>query len=211
MRGVWRAVVRMARLRVYNMSNGVCLHILRGHRDWVHCVVAMGGGDVVVSGGGDRTTRVWNVRSRVLIRTIDDAHSGWKRCFVAPSPEIVVSCGYGDPLIKVWSVGDGRHMSTLHGHKKLVLCMVMCDGRLISGGGDGTIKQWDINGARCVHTVEGAHDGKCVEALCTLGRYVVSLGYPHSALHVWDPTTWARVHTLPIPNVEWNRVDVLDE
>ena len=79
------------------------------------------------------------------------------------SPEVFVACGYYDSLIKVWSVGDGRHKSILHGHNRGVKCMVMCDGRLISGSDDGTIKQWDINGARCLHTVEGAHDGELCE------------------------------------------------
>ena len=55
------------------------------------------------------------------------------------------------------------------------------------------------------YEVKDAHRGKLViafrvEALCTVGPYVVSSGWPHSTLHIWDPTTWARVHTLPIPN-----------
>ena len=99
---------------------------------------------------------VWDVRRGKFLRTIDNAHSS-RWCshvdfLVSPSPDVVVSCSWGDGRIKVLSVGDGRHMATLQGNTAQVNCMVMCGDRLIKGGSDGSIKEWNVAEATCVHT-----------------------------------------------------------
>ena len=184
-------------VRVHHMRDGSSQCTLRGHRNWVQCVVWTG--TLLVSGGDDQTIRFWDVDAGVLHRTIDDAHNNWVQCLLSPSPDVVVSGG-ADLLIKVWRVSDGCHVSTLRGHRNTVSCMVMYGESLISGSRDGSITQWDVASAQCVHTVDKAHDGKEVLALCIFGPYIVSSGYKHNVLHVWDVPTWTSVRSIEIPN-----------
>ena len=184
-------------VRVHHVKDGSSQCTLSGHRSWVQCVVWTG--TLLVSGGDDQTIRFWDVDAGVLRRTIDDAHNCEVEFLLSPSPDVVVSGGYDD-LIKVWRVSDGCHVSTLHGHDDVVWCMVMYGESLISGGVDGSIKEWDVARAQCVHTVDNAHHGKGVEALCTFGPYIVSSGYEHNVLQVWDVPTWTSVRRIEIPN-----------
>ena len=83
---------------------------------------------------------------------------------------MVMSCGAGDEDMNVWSVREGRLVGCVHAtgtHINGVWCMTMYGCTLISGGAEGTIKQWDVEKEECVQTVPPVHT---VIMLC--GRFV---------------------------------------
>ena len=69
-------------IHIWNVTSGVCLHVLRGHWSWVNLLAEMGS-DRLASGGWDGTIRVWNLNTGECLKTIHAGiHNGlWKNGF----------------------------------------------------------------------------------------------------------------------------------
>ncbi|HEY4389706.1 MAG TPA: WD40 repeat domain-containing protein, partial [Ktedonobacteraceae bacterium] len=69
----------------------------------VYCVAISPNGQTLVSGGGDKTIKVWNLSTGKLARTLI-GHEGFVQCVaISPNGQTLVS-GSEDKTIKVWGV-----------------------------------------------------------------------------------------------------------
>jgi F-box and WD-40 domain protein 1/11 len=60
-------------VRVYTFPGLELLHVLGGHRAAVNAISL--NKDLVVSGSGDRSMNVWDVKTGKLLRTFEDHHT----------------------------------------------------------------------------------------------------------------------------------------
>lgn len=66
---------------------------------------------------------------------------------------------------------------TLAGHTSTIRCIKVLDGRpiAVSGSRDGTVKVWDIENGRIMHSLAGhQHSVRCIEVA---GNHVASGSY----------------------------------
>lgn len=83
-----------------------------GHSDWVRACGFSPDGSLLVSGSGDRTLKLWEVRSGKCLRT-PEGHSGAVlACAFSPDGSLVLSGG-GDGTLKLWEVDTGEVCMTL--------------------------------------------------------------------------------------------------
>ncbi|MCK4658824.1 MAG: serine/threonine protein kinase, partial [Phycisphaerae bacterium] len=100
----------------YEEATGITLDTLVGHTAGVMSVAFNSNGTQLVSGAGDRTVRVWDLRKRVL--------SDYQRT-------------------RDWPVSGWQESATFHGHEAEVNSVhVLSDGRILSHAADGTVKEW---------------------------------------------------------------------
>ena len=77
----------------------------------VYCAALSPDGQMLASGGWDRTIKLWNVSSGSLIRTLTGHTSGvWSVAF-SPDGQALAS-GSDDNTIKLWNVSDGSRLQT---------------------------------------------------------------------------------------------------
>ncbi|CAF2561972.1 unnamed protein product [Rotaria sp. Silwood2] len=100
-------------IRMWDVTNGLCLFILTGHDNWVRGLLFHPGGKYLLSCADDKTLRVWDIKNRRNTKTIDahnhfctslDMHRN-KPYVITGSAGIVGtagSVGSVDPSIKVW-------------------------------------------------------------------------------------------------------------
>ncbi len=166
--------------------------VLEGHADRVLAVAFSPRDRVLVSGGSDRTLRVWDLRSGATTSTIGP-HAG-KVEALAFSPDgrrVAVVTEVGDDApgeVKIWELAGGRLSADLKGHEDGVNCVAISpDGAtLATGDRKGNIRLWDVAAGKPKGVIARAHKDS-VRALTFTpdGRLLVSGSWDHQA-KLWD-------------------------
>ncbi len=142
----------------YSSSDWQCIHTLRGHQAWVRSVAVSPDGQLIVSGSGDKTVKLWSVARGQLLHTLD-GHSTWVRgVSISPDQKLVASVS-NDKTIRLWHPQTGVHMQTLTGHTDWIRAVAFLppDGALATGGQDKVIHLWDLQKNSLLRTLTG-HD-----------------------------------------------------
>lgn len=85
---------------------------------------------------------------------------------------------------------------TLEGHNKGVWSLTPLSGSLLaSGSTDGTIKIWNTNSERCLHTLQG-DSGGAIWSLVELPGGLLASGSDDGTIEIWDTSRWNFVHML---------------
>jgi WD40 repeat protein len=154
--------------------------VLRGHSDHVRCVIFHDNGDVLATGSGDGSARVWRLQGEgggVSLTAQLHGHTACVNTLAFHPRAPVLATGSDDETAKLWRVDGGAAMcvATLHGNRNwvngaaslqssnnAVLCCAfhaVCDSVLATGCDDGTVKLWrlsaDFTEATCVNTLKG--------------------------------------------------------
>ncbi|HYF64283.1 MAG TPA: WD40 repeat domain-containing protein [Herpetosiphonaceae bacterium] len=182
---------------------------LIGHTGVVYCCAVSADTNMVVSGSGDRTIRLWNARTGAENRTLighDDAVLG---CALSPDGRLIVSAS-ADQTLKVWDARTGTERVTARGHTDRIWgCAIRRDGRLmVSASADQTLKVWDTRTGKQQATLRGHTD--CVNG-CVLssdGTLIVSASADHT-LKLWTldkPSARATLtgHAAPVRDCALN-------
>ncbi|WP_033296244.1 WD40 repeat domain-containing serine/threonine protein kinase [Amycolatopsis jejuensis] len=171
-------------VRWWNLQTGQCERTMIGHSGPVHAVSTMDG--QIISGGADGTVRLWDPNTGTClriyqgdssIRTIatdgksivagDEAGTLWWWHVETANVQQTVHAHDGPvnhlvllPNGDLLSAGeDGliRHGDQIfRGHRKAVYTLALLPDGFVSGGHDGTLRQWDFTG-RCVRVMTYQH------------------------------------------------------
>jgi cytochrome c len=146
----WDRTVRLWDLQTLEPAG-----VLEGHRDRVNTLAFSSDASVLYSGGIDGTVMQWNVPQAVLLRRI--VNYGWGVNVLRLLPnETRLLFGAIDGTVNVLDIAAGKVERTLITHEGPVLSTVVSEkyGIAASGGGDGKIHVWAINGWR----LQRSHD-----------------------------------------------------
>lgn len=160
-----------------------------GQRGQVTSVVFSPDGKRLVTGGEDRTVRMWDVSSRRELATFDGHTAEVLTVAISPDGGTIAS-GSVDRTLRLWDVATSRGVGVLEGHHDMVRSVAFSpDGRrLASGSWDKTVKLWDVESRSEITTLEtDRSEVKCV-AFSPNGRNLASGGV-NPTVEVWDLAT----------------------
>lgn len=145
----------------------------------------------VVSGGKDKTVRVWNVATgQVELAFEGHTHIVMSVAFNHNGTRVVSSSR--DKTLRVWDVAVGGEAILVLNHEKIVFSVAFNhDGRrIVSGSADKTMRVWDSATGQQLHTLWHAGPVFSV-AFSPAGTRVVSCGSSgdDDAMRVWDIST----------------------
>ncbi|MGN2638281.1 hypothetical protein ACTD5D_19220 [Nocardia takedensis] len=167
---------------------------LTGHTDAVYAVACADTdrGPLAVTGGSDRTARVWNLRSGNPSAVLT-GHTGAVTSVACTSIDglPIAVTGSWDATVRVWDLTKGTQRAVLVGHTGAVYAAACSnvEGRpvAVTGGEDLTVRIWHLrSGAE--HFVLSGHTAPVSAVACTdvEGRSVAVTGSWDGTLRVWD-------------------------
>jgi WD40 repeat protein/serine/threonine protein kinase len=182
-------------LRLWDITNGVCLRTFEGHTGPVSSVDLSNDGRFALSGSRDKTLKIWDIASGRCLRTFEGhAHQVNTVCLSIDRRYALSGSNLYRPwgawsdykedkrTIKLWDIESGRCLRVFEGHTDDVYSVCLnADGRYaLSGSSDNTLKLWDVESGHCLRTFQNGGTRAC---LSTDGRYAISGGNP---LKLWD-------------------------
>jgi uncharacterized protein (TIGR02996 family) len=165
-----------------------------------------GDGRLLLSGGWDRTVRLWDVATRRELRRFE-GHTGrvWDVA-LSPDGRQAASCG-DESVIRVWDVASGEEERQIWGHDNYVVRVVFSpDGtKLLSGAWDNTARLWRARNGEQIQVFVG-HEGRVEGATFSPGGRRVLTGSLDKTVRLWEAATGKEVHrfeghTAPVARV----------
>lgn len=157
---------------------------------WVRSVFVIN--DRIISGGDDKTIKVWHAKSFECIQTLV-GHTG--SVYSVTSDGVKIYSASLDKTVKVWDMTTGNCITTLTDHTGVVGEVHVIGFRLISSASDG-VKIWDTRSYECLHSFnELTFANVCAnEQLIFIGRFHEG----NLNIKVWDINSYDLMHTLVV-------------
>ena len=124
------------------------LRCLTGHTDAVRAVALSPDGTLALSGGKDRTLRLWEVATGNLVRSF--AVAAPEVNAVAFTPDGSRLLWAGGASVRLVDVKSGAELVRFSGHTDTVKALALSPDatRLVTGGDDRTVRVWDVQTGR---------------------------------------------------------------
>mmetsp|Transcript_26618 Transcript_26618/g.90971 ORF Transcript_26618/g.90971 Transcript_26618/m.90971 type:complete len:308 (-) Transcript_26618:79-1002(-) len=164
---------------------------LAGHQGPVLVARFTPSGSYCLTGGRDRSVKLWNPFKGGLLIKSYEAHAHEVRDVCASSDNArLASCG-GDRQPLVWDVPAGRVLRRFRGHDSAVNCAAFLAGGqvLATGGYDRAVKLWDLRGgsAEAVQAERFAGDSvSCLAAPTQAGAAELLFGSVDGTVRTLD-------------------------
>jgi len=172
-----------------------------GHSGLILSVAYSPDGRYAVSGGSDRTVKLWDATRGLEVRTFAGHGGQVNSVTFSPDGRHILS-GSGDGTMKLWDVLTGREVRTLRDHAGEVTSVAFSpDGRhALSGSGDvesrkGAVTIWDVGTGKAIRTLLGHGSQVTAVAFSRDGRYVLS-GSWDGTLRYWEVSTGREIRTI---------------
>ncbi|WPH02977.1 Hypothetical protein R9X50_00584900 [Acrodontium crateriforme] len=176
-------------VRVWDLTTGQAVHMLRGHTSTVRCL-KMSGANIAISGSRDTTLRVWDIRKGVCKHVLI-GHQASVRCLEIHG-DLVVSGSY-DTTARIWSISEGRCLRTLQGHFSQIYAVAFDGRRIATGSLDTSVRVWDPKDGRCLAQLQG-HTS--LVGQLQLKDDTLVTGGSDGSVRVWSLQTFSAIHRL---------------
>jgi Prp8 binding protein len=200
---------------VWDPNVGERVKKCKGHSSYVNsCCPARRGPQLIVSGSDDNTVRLWDVRVKGCLESLNHGFPVTAVCFSDHSDKIF-SAGI-DNDIKVWDMRKNEVVMTLEGHTDTVTGIRLSpDGNhLLSNSMDQTVRMWDVRpfcqGSRNVKTFQGAqHNFEKTLLKCSWSPdgTKISAGSADRFVYIWEVASRRILYKLPGHRGSVNEVD----
>jgi len=193
--------------------NIICRATLRAHQGDVYTVRFHPGQQHLISGGYDKTVRLFDVCTGALKRTFVGHNSSVSRAIFNPSGNLVIT-GSKDSTIRFWDISSGLCIRTISSHLGEVTSMeINSDGSLLlSGSKDNSNRLWETATARPITRFKGHQNTAKNFVRCGFGpdeSFVIG-GSEDGCIYAWDIDTGSLLqklvgHTGVVYNCVWNQ------
>lgn len=157
-----------------------------GHSDWISACDFHPSGNIIATGSGDATVRIWNLRDQCQAHAFADHQNAvWSVNFHSCGD--FIASGSMDTTAKIWDLNSLRCRSTLRGHKDSINAIefLAFSNTLLTASADKTVKLWDARTQLCAHSYEGHLHSINDACFSSRGDKIVSVD-SFGIVELWD-------------------------
>ncbi|THU89690.1 WD-repeat protein [Dendrothele bispora CBS 962.96] len=187
-----------------------CSATLGGHSSPILCASFSPTGNMLATGSGDATARLWDLNTETPSHTLS-GHKGWVLCVEWEAMERVLATGGHDNHVRLWDPKTGKPIGdALKGHSKWITSLSWepihlnpKNPRLASSSKDGTVRVWSTATRKLDYTL-GGHTAS-VNVVKWGGGGIGGFGLKKGVLYtassdrtvrVWDAEGGRQLHVL---------------
>lgn len=156
-------------------SSGTRCNDLIGHSSSVSCVVASSNCKYALSGGYDKTIRVWNLKGAGSEAACLMGHKAPVMCMDWASYGVdggntgLLLSGSRDGVAVVWDIGAGSDARLLKGHRGHITAVSWVNGEAmcLTGAQDGRVQIWDARTSESVARIPAHIGGAVNDIVCS--------------------------------------------
>ncbi|KAG2067709.1 WD40 repeat-like protein [Suillus decipiens] len=160
--------------------------IMLGHASSVLAAAFFKDGRRVVTSSSDKTLRIWDLQTGVLVGTPFKGHKGWVRSVAISPDDRRVASGGEDKTILFWNVENQQMiLNPLVKHSRDVnsLCFSPDGKKLASGSSDCTVVVWDAETGTVLTTLH--HDSLVLTVVFSPDGLKLASGSKDNTIRVW--------------------------
>lgn len=189
----------------YGAGTWTCIRTLTGHRGSISSL-AYGfpggfsqslGEAMIVSGGSDKTIKIWDLETGVLQHTLKGHRQSLLSVILSADGQYLAS-GSGDGIIQLWNAASGTPLLSIVAHTEplvsLSLAFTPDQQYLISGSSDHKIKIWRVEDGTLERVLQHSRGINAI-AISPNGQYLAS-GSSDNTIRLWDLTTGELIQIL---------------
>ncbi|PSB14739.1 hypothetical protein C7B76_15370 [filamentous cyanobacterium CCP2] len=157
-------------------------------------------GRFALSGGLDKTTKLWDIQTGRCLCTFRGHKDSVSAVAFSSNGSYILSASW-DKTIKLCEVVTTSYLQTYKGHGRAVQCLAFSpDGQyFLSGSDDRTLRLWDLVRSRCVRVFRG-HRGRVIAlAFSRDGRFALSSS-DDKTIRQWDVASGWGIRTFELPD-----------
>ncbi len=183
---------------------------LLGHQGPISTLAFSSAGRFLLSGGSDKSVRIWDVLSGTEIRALR-GHEDWVTAAIfSPDGLRAYSAGV-DRLIKLWEIGS-TDWQPRYGHTRAVQFVTTSPkGDLVASASDeAAIRIWQVATGNEIMTLPGHADGVIALAFSPEGDQLLSTGRD-ARFKLWDLKTGKEIRAFAAPPRTYRVLRVFDQ
>ncbi|KAI8640990.1 WD40-repeat-containing domain protein [Parasitella parasitica] len=196
---------------IKSLQKASCVSTLNGHAGDVYSVRYHPNESHIVTGGYDKTVRLFDVNTGAIIKTFPGHQLAVTKTIFNPLGNLVIS-GSKDNTIKFWDIVSGLCIRTISSHLGEVTSVEMNSSGtlLLSSSKDNSNRLWDVRMVRPIRKLKGHQNTSknFVRANFADNNLIVG-GSEDGIVYIWDQDTGEvlqklRGHSGVVYDAAWN-------
>ncbi|HEV8378522.1 MAG TPA: WD40 repeat domain-containing protein [Tepidisphaeraceae bacterium] len=148
----------------------------------------------LVTGGNDRTVRLFDFASGKELRHFEGHTRFILGVDISPDNSRIISCGE-DHTIRVWDANTGEQLAEMEHQDEVIATYFLSDpNQAISASSDGTARIWDIDKETTIQKIDYQRR-VCSMAIC-LPANLLAVGTHVGDVYLWDLKTRTQIRQL---------------
>ncbi|MCU0498946.1 MAG: protein kinase [Anaerolineae bacterium] len=162
--------------------------VMEGHNGGVISVDISPDGTRAISGGYDRTVRVWDLQTGQAINAPLEGHRADVIAIRFSSDGRYAASSATNGEVLIWDLVEHRllHQLWIHRNQVHALAFTPDNTRLVSAGEDLDIILWDIQTGQALQTIENAHIASINVLVITPDQTTLITGAGNGEIVIWD-------------------------
>jgi WD40 repeat protein/transcriptional regulator with XRE-family HTH domain len=170
--------------------------IFSDHSDWVQDAAFSPDGRYLLTGGTDKTARLWQVRTGQTIQIFKGHTGAVNGVAFSPDGRSALTASQ-DKTARLWDVQSGKEIRTFNGHTDQIWGVAFSpDGKqVLTGSYDDTARLWDTQTGQEIRAFKGHTGDVYGVAFAPNGQYLLTSSQDQT-LRLWDAQTGQEIRAF---------------